>query len=200
MQRPPRDHADPSAIDESTDAYDTIEWMLKNVAGNNGRVGMLGISYGGWLMSMALLDPHPALKAASEQASPGRHVSGRRLPPQRRFPPELRLRIRGDDGNRQGGQHAISLSTAPTRTSGICDLGALSNVNEKYFHGKMPTWNDFVEHPNYDEFWQKQAFRALHQRLAQGAQSQRGAAGGTRKISTARSRSTSCSRSPIRST
>src|SRR5207237_170402 len=70
MMRPPRDRRDPSAIDESTDAYDAIAWLLAHVPGNNGRVGMLGISYPGWLTLMAMLDPHPALKAASPQASP----------------------------------------------------------------------------------------------------------------------------------
>ncbi|MGH7635530.1 MAG: CocE/NonD family hydrolase, partial [Gemmatimonadaceae bacterium] len=70
MQRPPRDHTDPHAIDESTDSYDTIDWLLKHVPNNNGRVGMLGISYPGWLTVMAMLDPHPALKAVSPQASP----------------------------------------------------------------------------------------------------------------------------------
>src|SRR5207248_8533653 len=48
MNRPLRDRADPKVIDESTDAYDTIDWLLKNVPDNNGKVGMLGISYGGW--------------------------------------------------------------------------------------------------------------------------------------------------------
>ena len=70
MLRPPRDQGDPKAIDESTDTYDTIDWLLKNVPNNNGRVGMLGISYAGWLTVMAMLDPHPALKAVSPQASP----------------------------------------------------------------------------------------------------------------------------------
>lgn len=71
MQRPPRrDTSDPRAVDESTDAYDTIDWLLKNVKGHNGRAGILGISYGGWLTTMAMLDPHPALKAVAEQASP----------------------------------------------------------------------------------------------------------------------------------
>jgi len=70
MQRPPRDRSDTKSIDEGTDAYDTIDWMIKNVRNNNGRVGVLGISYGGWLTVMALLEPHPAMKAASEQASP----------------------------------------------------------------------------------------------------------------------------------
>src|SRR3974390_487601 len=57
-------------VDDSTDAYDTIEWLIKNVPNNNGRVGIWGISYPGWLVTQALLEPHPALKAASEQASP----------------------------------------------------------------------------------------------------------------------------------
>ncbi|HWL88523.1 MAG TPA: CocE/NonD family hydrolase, partial [Polyangiaceae bacterium] len=70
MGRPPRDRSDPKAIDESTDAYDTIEWLLRNVPGNNGRVGMIGGSYDAWTQVMALLDPHPALRAVNEAASP----------------------------------------------------------------------------------------------------------------------------------
>ncbi|HMT09335.1 MAG TPA: CocE/NonD family hydrolase, partial [Pyrinomonadaceae bacterium] len=68
MLRPPRDKRDPKSIDESTDTYDTIEWLLKNVPKNNGRVGIAGVSYPGWLAAVALLDPHPALKASSPQA------------------------------------------------------------------------------------------------------------------------------------
>jgi putative CocE/NonD family hydrolase len=70
MQRPPRDPKDGKAIDEGTDTNDTIDWLLQNVPNHNGRVGLLGISYPGWLTVMALLDPHPALKAASPQAPP----------------------------------------------------------------------------------------------------------------------------------
>ena len=158
MQRQVRDKADPNAIDESTDTYDTIDWMLKNVPGNNGRVGMLGISYGGWLTTMALVDPHPALKAASEQASPA----------------DMFL---GDDFHHNGAfrlsygfEYAALLETAKETNTNFefdradtyrwyLDLGALSNANERYFHGKLPTWNDFVNHPNYDQFWQKQAIR-----------------------------------------
>ena len=68
MQRPPRDRAVANSIDEGTDTYDTIAWLLKNVPNNNGRAGLLGISYGGWLTTMALLEPHPALTAVSEPA------------------------------------------------------------------------------------------------------------------------------------
>jgi putative CocE/NonD family hydrolase len=76
MNRPPRDQAEPKAIDESTDTNDTIDWLVKNVPNNNGHVGMLGISYGGWLTVMAMLDPHPTLRAVSEQASPADQFLG----------------------------------------------------------------------------------------------------------------------------
>jgi len=68
MMRPLADHRDPQAIDESTDTYDTVAWLLKNVAGNNGRAGFLGTSYPGFLSMMAGIDPHPAVKAISPQA------------------------------------------------------------------------------------------------------------------------------------
>jgi len=157
MQRQVRDKSDPKAIDESTDAYDTIQWLIDNVKGHNGRAGILGISYGGWLTTMALLDPHPALKAASEQASPA----------------DMFL---GDDFHHNGAfrlsygfEYAALLETAKESNTNFdfnradtyqwyLSLGALSNADEKYFHGKLPTWNDFVKHPNYDQFWQKQAF------------------------------------------
>ena len=70
MLRQPRDPKDKNAIDEGTDTYDTIAWLLKNVPNNNGRVGMAGTSYGAWLSVMGMLDPHPALKAVVQQASP----------------------------------------------------------------------------------------------------------------------------------
>jgi putative CocE/NonD family hydrolase len=158
MMRPPRDKGDPKAIDESTDTFDSIEWLLKNVANNNGRVGVLGISYGGWLTVMATLDPHPAIKAVSEQASPA----------------DMFL---GDDFHHNGAfrlsygfEYAALLETSKTNTDFKFDqydtydwylnLGALSNANRKYFHDKLPTWNDFVNHPDYDWFWRRQAVAA----------------------------------------
>jgi putative CocE/NonD family hydrolase len=73
---PPRHKQDPKAVDESTDAYDTIEWLVKHTPNNNGRVGVFGVSYDGWLTVMAMIDPHPALKAVSEQASPADEYLG----------------------------------------------------------------------------------------------------------------------------
>jgi putative CocE/NonD family hydrolase len=68
MSRPMVDHRDPKAIDESTDTYDTVDWLLKNVSGNNGRAGFIGTSYPGFLAMAAGIDPHPAVKAISPQA------------------------------------------------------------------------------------------------------------------------------------
>ena len=155
MLRRPRDPHDPQAIDEGTDTYDTIDWLLKNVSNHNGRVGVLGISYGGWLTAMAMIEPHPALKAVSEQASPA----------------DMYL---GDDFHHNGAfrlsygfEYAAMMETGKTSFHFQFDrydtfawyraLGPLGNVNEQFLHGRVPSWNDFVDHPNYDEFWQKQA-------------------------------------------
>src|SRR4029077_15909011 len=76
MFRPPRDKSDAKAIDEGTDTYDSIAWLIEHIPNNNGRAGVLGISYGCGLTVMAMLDPHPALKAVSEQASPADQFLG----------------------------------------------------------------------------------------------------------------------------
>ncbi|HMD32942.1 MAG TPA: CocE/NonD family hydrolase [Candidatus Acidoferrales bacterium] len=157
MLRPPRDPADPRAIDESTDAYDTVAWLLKNVPGNNGRVGITGISYPGWLAEMAALDPHPAVRAVSEQAS-------------------IADMFLGDDFHHNGAfrlsygfEYAALLESGKRNYDFQFDeqdtynwylgLGPLSNANARYFHGKLRTWNDFTAHPDYDAFWRKQSVR-----------------------------------------
>ena len=159
MQRAPisllRPTNDPKVVDEVTDAYDTIDWLVRNVARNNGRVGIIGISYPGWTAGMATLAPHPALRAASPQASPA----------------DMFL---GDDFHHNGAfrlsygfEYATRMETSKEQARFSFDhfdtyewylrLGPLANVNAKYLHGKIPTWNDFVDHPNYDRFWQEQA-------------------------------------------
>jgi uncharacterized protein len=155
MQRPPRAKSDPRSIDEGTDAYDTIDWLVKNVPGNNGKVGISGTSYSGWLVTQALLEPHPALKAACEQASPDDmfinddfHHNG-----------AFRLAY--------GFEYSALLETAKEKNTNFefdqydtyswyLALGALSNANSRHFHEKLPTWNDFVEHPNHG-FWKERA-------------------------------------------
>ena len=155
MMRPPRDRRDRKAVDESTDAYDTVAWLLAHVPGHNGRVGMKGVSYSGWLAATAMIDPHPALRAVSPQAPPADMYMG-------------------DDFHHNGAfrlsygfEYATRMETNKEQTSFAFDLydtfewylrlGPLAAANERYLHGGIPTWNDFVAHPNYDAFWRKQA-------------------------------------------
>jgi uncharacterized protein len=155
MMRPPRDRRDRQAVDESTDAYDTVAWLLAHVAGHNGRVGMKGVSYDGWLTAMALIDPHPAVKAVSPQAPPADMYMG-------------------DDFHHNGAfrlsygfEYATRMETNKEQANFRFDLydtfewylrlGPLAAANERYLHGEIPTWNDFVAHPNYDGFWRTQA-------------------------------------------
>lgn len=158
MLRQPRDPQDKKAIDESTDAYDTIEWLLKNVPNHNGRVGMAGTSYGAWLTVMGMLDPHPALKAAVPQASPADMWIGDDFHHNGAF----RLSYGFEYAYMMESSKEISdVSTVIDRFDAYewyLGLGPLSNVNAKYFHGRLPTWNDFVNHPDYDAFWKRQAF------------------------------------------
>ena len=157
MQRFTRNKKDPKAIDESTDTYDTFDWLLKNIPDNNGKAGMLGISYDGWTTVMGAIDPHPALVAVSEQATPS----------------DMFL---GDDFHHNGAfrlsygfEYAFMEEASKTDTlfpfpnydtyEWYLKLGPLSNVNKKYFFNKLPSWNNFAAHPNYDEFWQKQGLQ-----------------------------------------
>lgn len=153
MLRPPRDKKVANSTDESTDAYDTIDWLVKNVGNNNGRVAIMGASYDGWLAAVATLDPHPALKAASIEAP-------------------MTDTYLGDDFFHNG---AFRLSmgyeflqslestkeTVPVKLDGdtydlYLGFKSLSNITEQ-LGGKLPTWNAFVAHPNYDDFWKARA-------------------------------------------
>lgn len=153
---------DPKATNETTDAYDSIEWLVKNVANNSGKVGMYGVSYDGLTTALTLLHPHPALKAISEQASPVDQWMN-------------------DDDHRYGAlresydfEYAVMEQADKNSNTHFAfetydtyewylNLGPLSNLNDKYLHGKIPYWNDSVEHPDYDDFWKKEAWvRQLH--------------------------------------
>jgi len=158
MLRQPRDPKDKKAIDESTDTYDTIEWLLKNVPNNNGRVGLAGTSYGAWLSVMGMLEPHPALKAAVTQASPADMWIGDDFHHNGAF----RLSYGFEYVYMMESSKEISDVTAVIDRHDAYEwylgLGALSNADAKYFHNKLPTWNDFVKHPDYDAFWKRQGF------------------------------------------
>ncbi|WP_353481626.1 CocE/NonD family hydrolase [Haliscomenobacter sp.] len=155
MLRMTRDPKLPNSIDESTDTYDTIDWLLKNIGNNNGKVGVFGISYGGWTSMMALIDPHPALKAISEQATPAdwfinddMHHNG-----------AFRLSYGFDYAFMEEAGKIDTLFPFDTYDNydWYLRLGPLSNVNDKYFKHTIPSWDNFVNHPNYDDFWKKQS-------------------------------------------
>ena len=155
MNRKTRDKNDPASIDESTDTFDTIDWLLKNIKGNNGKAGILGISYAGWTTMMGIIDPHPALKAASEQATPSDMFIGDDFHHNGAF--RLSYGFEYAYLTEHSKENANFSFDKYDTYDWYLDLGPLSNVNAKYFHHELPTWNDFVKHPDYDDFWQKQA-------------------------------------------
>ncbi len=151
----------PQDTDESTDTYDTIDWLIKNLPNNNGKVGMWGISYPGFYTSAGIIDAHPALKAASPQAPIAdwfigddfHHNGTLYLPHMFRF--------------FSGFGHPRPVPTLPpppgstptvmTQEDGysfFLGLGPLSNINEKYFKNDIPFWTEMTQHGTYDEFWQ----------------------------------------------
>ncbi|MHB1327040.1 MAG: CocE/NonD family hydrolase [Gemmatimonadales bacterium] len=154
---PWRGTAGAKATDESTDAHDTIDWLIRNVPHNNGRVGIWGTSYPGYYAAAALVDAHPALKAASPQA------------PQADW-------FMGDDVHHHGAFWLASafnffISAGRARPSpgaerparfqfGTDDgyqfflaMGPLSNADRLYLKGSAPFWNDMMAHGTLDEFW-----------------------------------------------
>jgi putative CocE/NonD family hydrolase len=154
MMRPLADHSDPKQVDESTDAYDTVDWLLKNIPNNNGRVGIVGISYPGFLTAEAGIDPHPAVKAVSPQA------------------PMTDVWI-GDDFFHNGAfretygyDYVVGLESSHENAFGKLDQdaydyflngGSFLNVARGANIAQLPTSLAFVEHPAYDNFWRSRA-------------------------------------------
>jgi uncharacterized protein len=155
MNRPVHDPQDPKGTDESTDTYDTIAWLVKNIANNSGRVGIHGISYDGFLAAMAMVNPHPALKAVSEQACMGDTWMGDDFFHNGAF--RLSYGFEYSAGMETSNENYSFQFNSPDLYNWFLQLGPLSNANSVYFHGKIPTWNNFVAHPAYDEFWRKHA-------------------------------------------
>ena len=162
MNRPIVDHHDPTSpdpnnIDETTDAYDTVAWLIKNVPNNNGRIGVMGISYPGFLAIESGIDPHPAVKAISPQA------------------PMTNLWI-GDDFFHNGAfrqtygyDYAMGLETSKENAftkldqdayDYFLDAGSFAGAVKKSGAGNLPTWQAFFDHPSYDKYWQVRAVDA----------------------------------------
>jgi len=150
--------------DESTDTYDTIEWLLQNVAGHNGRAGLLGISYPGFYATASLPNAHPALKAVSPQAP-------------------VTDEFVGDDARHNGAFFLLdnfdftNYFDVP-RPKPVADykelfplkiddayqfflnLGPIKNANQRqYFNGRARIWNEYLAHDTYDAYWQARNIR-----------------------------------------
>jgi putative CocE/NonD family hydrolase len=150
MSRPMADHRDPTLVDESTDAYDTVAWLVKNVPNNNGRVGVFGVSYPGFLAMAAGIDPHPAVKAISPQA------------------PMIDVWM-GDDFFHNGAfretygyDYVLGMESSKENAFSKLDQDAYDFfLHSGSFEGaakrdgvdKLPTCVAFLQHPAYDEFW-----------------------------------------------
>ncbi len=146
-------------IDESTDTYDTVDWLIKNIKGNNGKVGLWGISYPGFYAAAATINSHPAVKAISPQAPIAdwffddfHHHGTLFLPHSFGF-----LSIFGQarpEPTKNWGKR-FQYPTPDGYDFYLNNIGPLENVNKNYFKGDIDFWNQIVEHPNYDDFWQR---------------------------------------------
>ena len=161
--RPIRTDKADKTIDEATDTYDTIEWLVQHIPNNNGRVGQWGISYPGFYTACGLVDAHPALKAASPQA------------------PVTDWFV-GDDFHRNGVlwlPHAFNFLAVfghprpgPTKAQParfnhetpdgyefFLKLGPLPNADARYFKGDVPFWTELMQHGTYDAYWKARNVR-----------------------------------------
>ena len=147
-------------VDESSDSYDTIEWLLASVGPNNGRVGMWGISYPAWQTVMGMMDAHPALKAASPQASPSDMFIGDDFHHNGAFRLAYAFSWLAGNARTRAGQTSASNSAfdygTPDGYRFFMEAGAPGRIDSLYFGGQVPAWNDFMNHPNYDQYWKAQ--------------------------------------------
>ena len=154
MTRPLYHLIDKTRTDESTDAYDAIDWLIRNIKNNNGKAGISGVSYPGYLALDASVDPHPALKASSPQAAPADMFFGDDFHHNGAF----RLSY-GFEYSYLVENDKLSNSNFPFPQYDLynwyLNLGSLKNVNEKYYKGRIAAWNDFTRHPNYDDYWKR---------------------------------------------
>jgi predicted acyl esterase len=183
MNRPLHDPADSAGVDEATDTYDTVEWLLKNVPDNNGRLGALGVSYPGFLATMAGINPHPAVKAISPQAPMTDTWMGDDFFHQGAFRLSYGFEYSADLELSKDESVALPIGTWDTYDWYLRSLGPLSGVDGKFFQGRNHTWSSFVAHPTYDAYWQAPC--------SAGSPRQRSprspwAAGGTRRTATVR--------------
>jgi len=165
MNRPNRSAGDSSSVDESTDTYDTVEWLVRNVPDNNGKVGLFGISYPGWLTEEALIGAHPAVKAISPQAPMTDTWLGDDFFHQGAFRASYGFEYGWgmEAGEVGAGRMPITGTDTYTWYLSFPSLKALTDSTGAM---RIPTWRRFVEHPSYDSVWQRRAFERVVTTLA----------------------------------
>ena len=163
--RPHNPTKKPKEVDESSDTYDTVEWLIKNVKGHNGNVGITGISYPGFYAVCGMIDAHPAVKAVSPQApvtdwfiGDDFHHNGCF------FLPHCFNFMYGFGKNRpeptkKFGRVGFEHDT-PDGYKFFLDMGPLKNADAKHYKGEIAFWKEVMEHPNYDDFWKARNIRA----------------------------------------
>ena len=161
--RSQRNPDDPNGVDESTDTFDTIDWLVKNLPGNSGKVGVLGSSYPGWLAALAGVGAHPALKAISPQAPMGDVWMGDDFFHQGAF------------RQTQGVVFSMLVGPDPKGFSFLeipdydhydfyLRFPTLDSLAKATGVANFPLWRSFVEHPSWDSYWQEKALPAVMKR------------------------------------
>lgn len=152
----------PQDIDESTDTYDTIEWLLKNVSNHNGRVGMVGISQPGFHVAASMIDSHPALKAASPQAPTADYYMGDDVYHNGAFMLAANFGfysgfVPRPDGPQPPKPRIFFDPGTPDGYDFFLKVGPLSEANQKLFGGEAKYWQEIIEHTTYDDFWKRRS-------------------------------------------
>ena len=144
-----------TVTDEGSDTYDTIDWLIKNIPGNNGKVGVWGISYPGFYTTASLLSRHPALACASPQApmadlwrDDGWHNGAFFLVANFSFYPGFTNRQDGTPTQRRGGRFVAGTEDG---YKFYMDLGPVRNTNDKFYKDTIRLWNEMLDHPDYDQ-------------------------------------------------
>jgi uncharacterized protein len=151
MDRPLRDPHDPKGVDESTDAFDTADWLVKHVPNTNGRLGVLGVSYNGWLAAMAGIDPHPAVRALSPQGVMADLWMGDDDFHQGAFRQTIGVEFESWMQMSRNMSDRFRIPTYDTY-DWYLEQGTPDSLTKR-LDGRVPTWNNFVQHPTYDTFW-----------------------------------------------
>ena len=153
----------PQDTDESSDTWDTIDWLVKHLPNNNGKVGMLGISYPGFYTSMGMIDGHPALKAASPQAPISDWFEGDDIHHHgafflaQNFGFFHNFEAHVDDPLHDSARGFVFAT--PDGYDFFLRMGPLTNSDRVLLKGGAPAWNDLLAHPNYDAWWQARNIR-----------------------------------------